>query len=131
MNSSISIEFLENILNLKLDSNTIIFIFPGLGIGNIYSELSGCTLQTNEFEILAKNNTDIKLIGISNQKVPNCSKYIKYIQITQEQSKSFDTIKKENIAYLQRVTYILIDDKIEVFKNKDTLNHIEFIKEKL
>ena len=131
MNSSISIEFLENILNLKLDSNTIIFIFPGLGIGNIYSELSGCTLQTNEFEILAKNNTDIKIIGISNQKIPNCSKYIKYIQITQDQSKPFDTIKKENIAYLQRVTYIIKDNKIEVFKDNDTLKHIEFIQSEI
>ena len=101
MHSSISIESLEKVLNIKLNANIIIFAFPGLGIGNIYSDLSGCTLQTNEFEILAKINSNIKFIGISNQKIPKNNDYITYIKITQEQSKLFDTIKKENIFYLK------------------------------
>jgi len=131
MNISISINLFEKLLNIQINSNTVIFLFPGLGIGNTYSELSGCTLQTNDLEILAKNNSDIQFIGISNQKIPNSNKYIKYIQITQDQSKPFDTIKKENIAYLQRVTYIIKDNKIEVFKNNDTLKHIEFIQSEI
>ena len=131
MNISISINLFEKLLNIQINSNTVIFLFPGLGIGNTYSELSGCTLQTNDLEILAKNNSDIQFIGISNQKIPNSNKYIKYIQITQDQSKPFDTIKKENIAYLQRVTYIIKDNKIEVFKNKDTLKHLEFIQSEI
>ncbi len=126
-----SIEFFEKLLNIKIDSTTTIFLFPGLCIGNIYSELSGCTLQTNDLEILAKNNLDIKFIGISNQKIPSSSKYIKYIQITQEQSNYFDTIKKENILYLKRVTYIIKDKKLELFKDDDTLKHISFIKDQL
>jgi len=131
MNISISINLFEKLLNIQINCNTIIFLFPGLGIGNTYSELSGCTLQTNDLEILAKNNSDIKFIGISNQKIPTYSEYINYIQITQEQSKSFDTIKKENIVYLQRVTYIIKDNKIEIFKNNDTLKHIEFIQSEI
>ena len=131
MNTYISINLFEKLLNIKIDSTTIIFLFPGLGIGNTYSELSGCTLQTNDLEILAKNNTDIQFIGISNQNIPTYSEYINYIQITQDQSKPFDMIKKENIAYLQRVTYIIKDNKIEVFKNNDTLKHIEFIQSEI
>ena len=92
MTTSISVELLENILNIKLTDNTILFLFPGLGIGKVYNELSGCTLQTSEFEILANKNKDIKFIGISNQKLPYTSKNIKYIQLTQEQSKYFEIL---------------------------------------
>jgi peroxiredoxin len=106
---------------------TIVFFFPGLGIGNIYDDLSGCTLQTNQFEVLSKNNPNINFIGISNQKIPNNNRYIKYIQISQKQSIDFDTIKKENKYYLQRVSYFIDKNNIIKYKNDDTYNHIDFI----
>ena len=111
----------------NVTSPTIVFFFPGLGIGNIYDDLSGCTLQTNEFEVLAKGNIDINFIGISSQKIPTNSKYIKYIQISQEQSIEFDNVKKENIYYLKRVSYIIDNKNIEKYKNDDTQNHIDVI----
>jgi len=111
----------------KTTSKTVVFFFPGLGIGNIYDDLSGCTLQTNEFEILAKNNININFIGISSHKIPTNSKYIKYIKISEEQSIKFDNIKKENISYLKRVSYFIDNNNIKKYKNDDTFNHIEFI----
>ena len=111
----------------NVTSPTIVFFFPGLGIGNIYDDLSGCTLQTNEFEVLAKGNIDINFIGISSQKIPTSSKYIKYIKISQEQSIEFDNVKKENIYYLKRVSYIIDNKNIEKYKNDDTQNHIDVI----
>jgi len=49
-----NIKQLEEILNIKIQNNTIIFAFPGIGIGKVYNELSGCTLETRNMEILAR-----------------------------------------------------------------------------
>jgi len=123
-------ENLEKVLNIYFTKPTIIFLFPGLGVGNIYNELAGCTLQTHEMEVLAKSYKNIDFIGISTQLVPNNNSYINYIQIQKDIAQYFDTTKKEKETYLKRVTYI-INDKIEIYKNTSTNLHIKFVKEKL
>ena len=119
-------KILENILDTKFENSCVIFLFAGLGIGKIYNELSGCTLQTHEFELLAKNNPNINFYGISSQKTPSNNNII-YKTISQKQCKNFKCIVKDNIIYLKRITYIIHNNKITTFENKNSTSHINYI----
>jgi len=115
-----NIKQLEEILNIKIQNNTIIFAFPGIGIGNVYNELSGCTLETRNMEILAKiyENKNIKFIGISTNVLPEDSKYINYVKV-KNNINLLPHIKIQNNIFLKRTTIFISNNDIVI---KDVTN---------
>ena len=104
---------LEDALNITLNNSTVIFSFPGIGIGNIYPELSGCSLEVREMEKIAQefHALDIDFIGISTGTLPEISPYIKYIPV-KNNLKSFQYITKNDKRFIDRFTIFIHKDTI-------------------
>ena len=119
--------YLEKVLNLKLSNNTIIFSFPGIGIGNIYPELSGCTLEVHEMENIAQmyHKQDIDFIGISTSTLPSYSAYIKYLHI-ENNIKLFKYTNKNNNIFVDRFTLLIQNNEV-IKKNIDNVKNNSII----
>ena len=104
---------LEDALNMTLNNSTVIFTFPGIGIGNTYPELSGCSLEVREMEKIAQefHAFDIDFIGVSTDTLPETSSYIRYIPV-RNNIKLFQYVTKDDKRFIDRFTIFIHEDAI-------------------
>ena len=117
-------EEFERILDSNFSDIAIIFSFPGIGLGKEYCALSGCTLEAEEYERIARKymGLGIDIIGISTGDVPKGDRPVKYLQLP-EPCPPFSIASFDGNNFLNRESFFIETKKIERVKVDDVISH--------